>query len=48
MTIKELYDWAVKNNVENFSIEYYDSDWGYTSIKEYSLSIEGSRVVAGS
>ena len=45
MTIQELYDWAKKNNVENLPIEYYDSDWGYTSIEEGFLSIEDNRVV---
>ena len=45
MTIKELYDWAVKNNVENFPIEYCDPVWGYVSIEEDSLSIKGNRVV---
>ena len=45
MTIQELYDWAKKNNCENLSIEYYDSDWGYISIEEGILSIENNRVV---
>lgn len=46
MTIEELYEWAMKNNVENLPVEYYDSDWGYLSIEESILSIEDDGVVA--
>lgn len=30
MTIKELYEWAIKNEVENYSVEIlYRDDGGY-------------------
>lgn len=45
MTIKELYDWAVKNNAENFEVEYCDTDWGYLSIEENNLFIKDNRVL---
>ena len=45
MTIKELYDWAVKNNAENFEVEYYDTDWGYLSIEENKLFLEDNKVL---
>ena len=34
MTIKELYDYAVKNDCLDYSILYVDSDWGETSVSD--------------
>ena len=30
MTVKELFDWAVKNEVEDYEIEVPDGDWLWT------------------
>ena len=36
MTVKELYEWAIKNNAENFDIEiqYRDSGGYYSGVDD--------------
>lgn len=40
MTIKELYEWAIDKNVENFDLEIVLSHSACKSIYEYDLSID--------
>lgn len=41
MTVKELYEWAVKNGAENFDIEIsYRDDGGYYSGADDCLDLE--------
>lgn len=37
MTIKELYEWAIQNNVENADIVVYDYDGAKTSYIEPTI-----------
>lgn len=38
-TIKELYEWAIKNNYENFTVYTYD-EGGATNIYKEEIHIE--------
>ncbi len=40
MTIKELYEWAIDKNVENFDLEIVLSNSVCKSIYEYDLNID--------
>lgn len=35
MTVKELYDWAIKNEVENCEIESQNWDGSFSNINPY-------------
>lgn len=39
MTIKELYEWAKEKGIENYSIEFYDSEFGSTFINDVTTEI---------
>lgn len=48
MTIKELYDWAIKNGVENFEIrlvENEDGDYRYFGVDDINIDTEWNEVV---
>lgn len=40
MTIKELYEWAIDKNVENFDLEIVLSNCACKPIYEYDLNID--------
>ena len=40
MTIKELYEWAIDHDVENFDIELETTHGVYKSVYEYDLEID--------
>lgn len=48
MTIKELYDWAVKNGVENLEIRIIkneDGDYQYLDINDINIDTKWNEVV---
>lgn len=48
MTIKELYQWAKENNVENYDIRIYDYVYGWyypLDIRGLSINNEGKEVI---
>ena len=40
MTIKELYEWAIDHNVENFDLEIELQSYTYKSVYESDLCID--------
>ena len=40
MTIKELYEWATDNNVENFDLEIVGRDYIIQPVREHDLFID--------
>ena len=48
MTIKELYDWAIKNGVENLEIRLIkneDGDYQYPDVDDINIDTEWNEVV---
>jgi hypothetical protein len=52
MTIKELYDWAIKNGVENFEIRLVENEDGdycgeywYFGVDDINIDTEWNEVV---
>lgn len=43
MTIKELYDWAKKQGIEDYDICLAGNDWGYGYINECDIEINHER-----
>ena len=42
MTIKEFYEWALENNIENYDIKIYDDAYGWYYPQSECLTVNNS------